>query len=67
LRQILTPPTKPEICQGHLGNNNTGAIEIGEARSHPEFLAVTLRQLTKPISVTRYQRFEFSSTLAFRF
>ncbi|MEP6515762.1 hypothetical protein [Microcoleus vaginatus] len=45
--------TKSKICQGHLGNNNTRAIEIGEGRSHPYFLPVTLSQLTKPISVTR--------------
>ncbi|WP_445241342.1 hypothetical protein [Microcoleus vaginatus] len=53
MRPILAPHTTPEICQGHLGNNNTRAIEIGEGRSHPDFLAVTLRQLTKLISVTR--------------
>ncbi|MEG5159773.1 hypothetical protein QUB37_04890 [Microcoleus sp. AT3-A2] len=46
-------PTKTEICQGHLGNNNTLAISIGEGRSHPYFLAVTLRQFAKPSSVTR--------------
>ncbi|MEG4113928.1 MULTISPECIES: hypothetical protein [unclassified Microcoleus] len=53
MRPILAHYTKPEICQGYLGENNTRAIEIYEARSHPDFLAVTLRQLAKPISVTR--------------
>ncbi|MEG4280330.1 hypothetical protein QUA62_23035 [Microcoleus sp. MON1_C1] len=53
MKPILALHTTPEICQGHLGNNNTRTIEIGEGRSHPYFLAVTLRQFPKPISVTR--------------
>ncbi|WP_333346707.1 hypothetical protein [Microcoleus sp. w1-18aA5] len=31
--------TKSQICQRHLGNNNTRAIEIGEARSHFYFFS----------------------------
>ncbi|MEG4007155.1 hypothetical protein QUA41_15720 [Microcoleus sp. Pol11C1] len=53
MKPLLALHTTPEICQGHLGNNNTRAIEIGEGRSHHDFLAVTLRQLVKPSSVTR--------------
>ncbi|MEG4985677.1 hypothetical protein QUB08_07870 [Microcoleus sp. BR0-C5] len=53
MRPILAQHTTPEICQGHLGNNNTRAIESGEARSHPYFLAVTLWHFAKPSSVTR--------------